>query len=246
MASSQAYESGSTPQLPSDNTPNVPQQGITAIQMLSPPLIASHTHAHAPSTRASAGRPKTKPPWLLPGSKPNRPAPSSSISPNLGRMTRTNPAPFCALETSQPAPHDASSSVSMPAAMGGCSPPAERAGKRKAEDEAPPRDKEPRLASSAVKGRGMAMLIDKDEGLRIMKISEESRAAALAKNRRVTVAGGEARETDNPKRTKRAAAAALSDDDNGVSFYSLCGSARVMRALCVTVIAYWRSLPCSR
>ena len=236
MASSQAYESGSTLQLLSDNIPNVPQQGVAAIQIPSPPLITAHT----PSARASAGRPITKPSWLRSARpKPSRPAPSSSeLGNNLRPTTCTYPARSGAPEISQPASHNASSSVSVSesAAMDNCSPPTERAGKRKAEDEALPREKKPRLASSAAK----AMFIDADEGERIMKESE--RTAAMAKNRRVTVASGETRETDNPKRAKRAA---LSDDDNGVFFYSPMGSARVMCVLYVTVIAHWRSLPCS-
>lgn len=181
--------------------PNAPQQVVAAIQIPSPPLITPHT----PSTRASAGLPIPKPPWLLPNRlKLNRPARSSSdLGNNLRPTTRTDPARSCAPETSEPAPQDASSSVSVSesASMDKCSPPTERSGKRKAEYEAPPRDKEPRLASSAVKGRGGAMYIDEDEGERIMKKS------------------------DILRRTKRAAP---SVDDNGVFLFPLWG----LRELC--------------
>jgi hypothetical protein len=249
--SSQVYESGSTPQLPSDNTPNVPQQGVPAIQIPSPAPITPHPHIHAPSTRASAsaGHPKpSKPSWLL-SARPKGLAPSSFVGPELGinlrPTTRTDPARSCATETAQPAPHDPSSSVSVSSLMASCTPSEERTGKRKAEDEASSRDKEPRLASSAAKGRGGTMFINAEESSKIMRVLEEGRAAALVKNRRVTVAGGEARDADHPKRAKWAAAAAPSVDDDGVSFCSFCGSARVVRALYVAVIANWRSLLCS-
>jgi hypothetical protein len=130
--------------------------------------------------------------------------------------------------------------------MASCISPAERAGKRKAEDEASPRDKEPRLASSAVEDKAKAMYIQMDESSELMRICEGSRAAVLAKNRCVTVAGGEARKTDHSMRVKRTHAAAPSVDDNGVFYFSLCGSARVMHALYATIIANWRSLLCSR
>ncbi|KAN0135955.1 hypothetical protein V8E53_006116 [Lactarius tabidus] len=216
--SCQANESGSTPQHPSENTPNVLQQGVSAIQIPSPALITPHAHTCTPLTRAFAAGPK--PSWLRPGrSKPNGLVPSSSVGPNLGinlrPRTRTDPSRSCAPETAQTAPHDPSSSVSASAPMASCIPSAERTGKRKAEDEAPSGDKEPRLASSAAKGRGGTIFINADESSKIMKISEENRAAALVKNRRVTVAGGEeARDTDHPKRAKRAAAAAPPLDDN--------------------------------
>lgn len=76
--------------------------------------------------------------------------------------------------------------VSVSAAMTGRRPPTERVGKRKAEDEALPRNKESRLASSTVKSRAVAMFIDFEEGLDIMRKSEANRAAAQMKNRRVT------------------------------------------------------------
>jgi hypothetical protein len=131
--------------------------------------------------------------------------------------------------------------------MANCVPPAERAGKGKAEDDAAPRDKEPRLASSAVQHRSKAMYIHLDESSKLMRICEESRTAALAKNRRVTVASGEARETDHSEHVKRAApAAAPSVGNSGVFSFSLCESMQVRHALYVTVIANWRSLLCFR
>jgi hypothetical protein len=90
------------------------------------------------------------------------------------------------------------------------------------------------------------MVIDSDEGKKIMRICEERRATALVNNRRVTVAGGKARETDHSKHAKGAPVTARSVDDNGVFSFSLCEYARVMRALYVTVIANWRTLLCSR
>jgi hypothetical protein len=78
------------------------------------------------------------------------------------------------------------------------------------------------------------MFINADESSKIMKISEENIAAALVKNRRVTVAGGEeARDTDHPKRAKRAAAAAPPLDDNGEFFlFPLWVCTSYARAVC--------------
>ena len=129
--------------------------------------------------------------------------------------------------------------VSVSAAMAGCRPPTERVGKRKAEDEAPLQNKEPRPTSSTVKSRAVAMFIDFEKGLDIMRKSEANRAAAQMKNRRMTVDSGEVREANHPKRAKRAAIAALSDDDNGVFLFSL--ALHELDALYVTVIAYQSS-----
>ena len=83
------------------------------------------------------------------------------------------------------------------------------------------------------------MFIDFEKGLDIMRKSEANRAAAQMKNRRVTVDSGEVREANHPKRAKRAAIAALSDDDNGVFLFSL--ALHELDALYVTVIAYQSS-----
>jgi hypothetical protein len=83
----------------------------------------------------------------------------------------------------------------------------EKQGGRESAEGAPPGDKEPRRATAATRGRGF---IGADEGSKVMRNSEESRAGALVKNRgqRVTVVGGEARDAGHPKRTRNAAAAA--------------------------------------
>ncbi|KAH9166655.1 hypothetical protein EDB89DRAFT_192507 [Lactarius sanguifluus] len=103
--------------------------------------------------------------------------------------------------TPRPPLHDASS------ALAGYRPPAERSGKRKAAEE-------PRRAAAAAMGRGRPMFIDVDEGMKIMRSSEESRSAALeSQRRRVTIAGGEVCDAGHPKRA-RTAAATTSDDSN--------------------------------
>ncbi len=75
------------------------------------------------------------------------------------------------------------------------------------------------------------MFIGADESLKIMRDSEECRAAALVKNqgRRVTVAGGEARDAGHPKRARTVTPGAPSG--NGV-FLSLLVCASRARALC--------------
>jgi hypothetical protein len=244
MASGQAYESVqesvSAPQLPS----HVQDQELTT-QIPSPPLDPrTHHDAPTPPTRASMERPKAS--WLLSARpKPCRPAPSSVTSLGINRhpTSRTDPAhlgapkePPCAPEPAHPPLYDASS-VSTPAspALVDSAPPVKRAGKRKAAEEAQPGDKGPHRAAGAAKGKG-SMFIGADESLKIMRNSEETRgrAAALVKNqgRRVTVAGGEARDTGRPKRARNAALAAPPKDDNGV-FLMLWVCASRPRALCL-------------
>ena len=210
----------------SNTMSNVPQQGVAAV-LISPQLIAPHTHARTPSTRASAGRPKAS--WLLPA-RQNKRQNLNGLAPNLCINLRptasTNPACSYAPEPSQLA-FNGISSVSISAAIAGCRPPTERVGKRKAEDEALPRNKEPRLAS---KDRAEAMFIDIEESSELMRKSVANRALAQVKNRRVTVDSGATREIDRPKRAKRAATAAQSDNDNGV-FFIFSGSMRVRRAV---------------
>ena len=178
----------------------------------------------------------------------NKPAPSLSVGASLRinrrPTSRTEPAhhfasnePLCASETAQSLLHDASSSVSASAssALADTSPPAERAGKRKAAEEAPPGDTEARRAAAAAR-TSSSRFIDADESLKIMRNSEESRAAAQVKNRgrRVTVAGGEARDVGHPKRARNADTAATPQDDevDGV-FLSFCVCARVEHARCI-------------
>jgi len=66
-------------------------------------------------------------------------------------------------------------------------------------------------------GRGGSIFLDAEVGLKIMRNSEEIRAAALVKNqrRRVTVAGGEVRDAGNLKRGRRAATVTASQPDDG-------------------------------
>ncbi|KAF8268848.1 hypothetical protein EI94DRAFT_1096764 [Lactarius quietus] len=212
MASIQADESISATQSPSDNTPNIPQQGVVT-QIPSPPLVDLHTHHEARTslTRASAG--PLKPQWLLPSSRPNR---STSLSVSTSRginprpTSRADPARPCVPETAQPPLHDASPSVSASAVLAGCSASAERAGKRKVADEEPPRrDKVLRCTVASTLGRGSSMFLGSEESERIMRNTKDIRAAK--QGRRVTVAAGGVPVAKNPKRAKRASS--VDDDD---------------------------------
>jgi hypothetical protein len=109
--------------------------------------------------------------------------------------------------------------------MDASSPPVERAGKRKAEEE------EPRRIVATTKGREGPMFLSTDVGLKIM---EESLTAAQvnSRSRRVTVAGGEVPDAGYPKRAKTAG---LSVDDSGV-FISFHRRARVV---CVGAVVHY-------
>ncbi|KAI9440990.1 hypothetical protein H4582DRAFT_1940796 [Lactarius indigo] len=205
MASSEAY--GSQP--PTGNTPPAQEEHVVTTQIPAQPPTDPHTHhdPRTPSESIRASAELQKPNWLLSSrpSIPNKSAPSSSVGTNRRSISCSNLTRSCApqhppntLETAQLPLHDASSSSSAPAspAPAGNRPPAERSGKRKAAEE-------PRRA--AMGGRG-PMFIDVDESSKIMRSSEESRAAALVKNqrRRVTDPGGEAYYPGYPKRARTA------------------------------------------